>query len=103
MRTTRTPPSGARERLSFTWPFRRGGSGAALFLGLEAETNAERSYARPLMSERNIERRQFIGALAATTALFGCSRPGDVPAAAPEPPAADEWGRVRAEFELSPD
>src|SRR5262245_20946736 len=56
-----------------------------------------------LMGELNIERRRFIGALAATTALFGCSRPGDAPAAAPEPPPGDEWARVRAEFELSPD
>jgi selenocysteine lyase/cysteine desulfurase len=55
------------------------------------------------MGDPSIERRQFIGALAAATALFGCSRSGDTPAASPEPPPADEWARVRAEFELSPD
>jgi isopenicillin-N epimerase len=54
------------------------------------------------MSDPNIERRQFIGALAAATALIGCSR-AKAPAASPEPVPGDEWARVRAEFALSPD
>ena len=55
------------------------------------------------MREPSIERRQFIGALAAAGALLGCSRTKDAPAASPEPAPGDEWARVRAEFELSPD
>ncbi len=55
------------------------------------------------MSEPSIERRQFIGALAAATALFGCSRAKEAPAASAEPAANDEWTRLRAEFALSPD
>ena len=54
------------------------------------------------MNERSIERRRFFGALAAATALIGCSRAKSAPAASPEPPA-DEWARVRAEFALSAD
>jgi isopenicillin-N epimerase len=54
------------------------------------------------MSEPSIERRHFIGALAAATALIGCSRAKEAPAASPEPPS-DEWARVRAEFALSAD
>jgi isopenicillin-N epimerase len=52
------------------------------------------------MNEPSIERRRFFGALAAATALIGCSRAKSAPAASPEPPA-DEWARVRAEFALS--
>lgn len=55
------------------------------------------------MIERTIERRQFVAALAATTALFGCNRTQDAPATSAEPPPLDEWARVRAEFQLSPD
>lgn len=56
------------------------------------------------MSQTNLERRQFFGALAAGAAglgLMGCpSAQGQVPAAALPPD--DEWARVRAEFNLSP-
>jgi isopenicillin-N epimerase len=55
------------------------------------------------MSDPSIERRQFIGALAAATALIGCSGAKAAPAASPEPPPGDEWARVRAQFALSAD
>jgi isopenicillin-N epimerase len=55
------------------------------------------------MTAKIIERRQFVTALAASAALIGCSRTKAEPAASPEPAPADEWARVRAEFELSPD
>jgi isopenicillin-N epimerase len=57
------------------------------------------------MSEANLERRQFFGTLAATSTalgLLGCqAAQAQAPAAALPP--ADEWARVRAEFNVSPD
>jgi len=65
------------------------------------------------MSEPSIERRRFLGALAATTAaatsaLSGCqtAQGAPPPAAQPAPVAAappDIWAGVRAEFEVSPE
>lgn len=57
------------------------------------------------MTEANLERRQFFGALAATTAglgVLGC-RAAQAQAPAAALPPADEWARVRAEFNVSPD
>src|SRR6185295_17634522 len=57
------------------------------------------------MNGAELERRQFFGTLAATTAglgLLGCqAAQAQAPAAALPP--ADEWARVRAEFNVSPD
>jgi selenocysteine lyase/cysteine desulfurase len=51
-----------------------------------------------------VKRRQFLGGVAATSALLGCAHQQATASAAPDPAAArDEWSRVRAEFELSPD
>jgi isopenicillin-N epimerase len=52
-----------------------------------------------------MERRRFFGALAATTAFVACNQAREAPAASPEPTPSpsDEWSRVRAEFDLSPD
>lgn len=52
------------------------------------------------MTSTAIERRQFLGAVAATAAL-GCQAAGASSASTPR--AADEWGAIRAEFDLSPD
>ncbi len=56
------------------------------------------------MSE-TIERRGFLGALAATTAAWGCHAAAApaAPATPTKPQPQDDWARVRAEFELSPD
>lgn len=48
------------------------------------------------MTERTIERRQFVAALAAATALIGCNRTQEAPATSAEPPPKDEWARLRA-------
>jgi isopenicillin-N epimerase len=55
------------------------------------------------MTQPTLERRQFLAALSAASALAGCSRlhAGSTTAAAAPP--GDEWARVRAEFSLSPD
>jgi selenocysteine lyase/cysteine desulfurase len=58
------------------------------------------------MTETQLERRQFFGLLAASTAALssqlGCqAASGQTPAATA--PAGDEWQRVRAEFSVSPD
>jgi selenocysteine lyase/cysteine desulfurase len=52
-----------------------------------------------------IERRGFLGALAATTAAWGCHAAAApaAPATPTKPQPQDDWARVRAEFELSPD
>lgn len=52
------------------------------------------------MTGTAIERRQFIEALAATAAL-GCQAARATPGNSPG--AADEWGAIRGEFDLSPD
>jgi isopenicillin-N epimerase len=52
------------------------------------------------MTETNLERRRFFGLLAATAAI-GC-HVTQSKAASAEPPG-DEWSRLRAEFNLSPD
>lgn len=52
------------------------------------------------MTTTPIERRQFLEALAATAAL-GCQAARANPAGTPA--AADEWGAIRAEFDLSPE
>jgi hypothetical protein len=49
-----------------------------------------------------IERRGFLGALAATTAAWGCHAAEAAPVHSAQPPL-DAWERVRAEFSLSPD
>jgi isopenicillin-N epimerase len=54
------------------------------------------------MTETNLERRRFFGLLAATTAAIGCHVAESKASATPEPPG-DEWSRLRAEFNLSPD
>jgi len=61
------------------------------------------------MTETNLERRRFFGLLAATSALAaaasaasGCHVAESKAAATAEPPG-DEWSRIRAEFNLSPD
>ena len=50
----------------------------------------------------DLKRREFLTGLAATSALLGCD--SAIPTAKAAPPVPrDEWSRVRAEFELSPD
>ena len=50
-----------------------------------------------------LKRRQFLTGLALTSSLLGCARKDGTASVAPEPAPRDEWSRVRAEFELSPD
>ena len=54
------------------------------------------------MMETSIERRHFLGLLAAGAAA-GCQTAQATAPPASEPPPTDEWARVRAEFELTPD
>jgi len=54
------------------------------------------------MTETNLERRRFFGLLAATTAAIGC-HVAESKASATASPPGDEWSRIRAEFNLSPD
>src|SRR6478735_598095 len=49
-----------------------------------------------------VKRRELLTGLAAASALLGCGRERSSAAVAPDPPR-DEWSRLRAEFELSPD
>lgn len=49
----------------------------------------------------DLERRQFLGLFAATTAVLGCHGAQAAPAA--QPPPADEWAAVRSQFDVSPE
>src|SRR5262245_59657198 len=50
------------------------------------------------------KRREVLAGLLATTGALRCTdQVGAAPPAAPEPAPSDEWQRVRAQFDLSPD
>jgi hypothetical protein len=85
-------------------------------LALEHAASAAKGDRRMVMKGekvgRGIERRQFLGALASSTAVFGCGAGPRAVSVAPEPlpantaapaPAGDEWAQLRAEFALSPE
>lgn len=56
------------------------------------------------MEGTTVKRRQLLAGLVATAGILGCNPPsGAAPAAGPEPAPADEWQRVRAQFDLAPD
>jgi isopenicillin-N epimerase len=54
------------------------------------------------MDSAVLKRRQLLSGLVATAAVIGCNTPS-APAAGPEPAPGDEWQKVRAQFDLSPD
>jgi isopenicillin-N epimerase len=54
--------------------------------------------------DKTLPRRYFVAGLASAPALLaGCKAASAAPPTTPAAPPADEWARVRAEFELSPE